>query len=304
MAELLFPGANMPQIKQILCPVDFSVSSARAHDSAQSLARHYHAKLFLQHVVHFVPPSYAYYADAVYITEFFQTIHDSARKQLQDFAKSHARNGLQPECFVQEGGVTDSILSFAAAQKVDLIVMGTHGLKGVDCAALGSVTEKVLRKARCPVLVSRKPADAVVAPGGARGSIQLHKVIFCTDFSDPARRALEYALSVATEYDAEITLLHVLEDVQSLANINEAVAGATRQLDKLIPPERGKAAKIRTMVRIGRAYEQIVQYASEIQADLLIMAVRGRNALDLAVFGSTTYRAIQLGSCSVLAVHV
>ena len=58
------------------------------------------------------------------------------------------------------------------------------------------------------------------------------------------------------------------------------------------------------MVRIGRAYELIVQYASEIQADLLLMAVRGRNALDLAVFGATTYRAIQLGSCSVLAVHV
>jgi len=89
-----------------------------------------------------------------------------------------------------------------------------------------------------------------------------------------------------------------------LANIKEAIATAARQLDRLIPLERGKAAKIRTMVRIGRAYEQIIQHASEIQADLLIMAVRGRNALDLAAFGSTTYRAIQLGSCSVLAVHV
>ncbi|MFZ0959397.1 MAG: universal stress protein [Terriglobia bacterium] len=294
----------MPQIKQILCPVDFSESSARAYDSAQSLARHYQAKLFLQHVVDFIPPSYAYYADAVYITELFQTIRDGARKQLQDFAKSHTRCGVQPECFVHEGAVTDSILSFAAAQKVDLIVMGPHGLKGVDRATLGSAAEKVLRKARCPVLVSRKSVDAVVAADGAQDSIQLHKVIFCTDFSDPARRALEYALSIAAEYDAQITLLHVLEDVQTLANIQEAIATATRQLDKLIPPERGKAAKIRTMVRIGRAYEQIIRHASEIQADLLIMAVRGRNALDLAVFGSTTYRAIQLGSCSVLAVRV
>ena len=294
----------MLRIKRILCPVDFSEPSARAYDSAQSLARHYQAKLFLQHVVDFSLPSYAYYADAIYITELFQTIRDGARKQLQDFAKSHTRCGVQPECFVHEGAVTDSILSFAAAQKVDLIVMGPHGLKGVDRVALGSVAEKVLRKARCPVLVSRKPGYAVVAPDGAQGSIQLHRVIFCTDFSDPARRALEYALSVAAEYDAEITLLHVLEDVQTLANIKEAIATATRQLDKLIPPERGKAAKIRTMVRIGRAYEQIIQHASEIQADLLIMAVRGRNALDLAAFGSTTYRAIQLGSCSVLAVHV
>jgi nucleotide-binding universal stress UspA family protein len=214
--------------------VDFSEPSARAYDSAQSLARHYHAKMLLQHVVDFKLPSYVYYADAVYIAELFQAIRDGARKQLQCFAKSHARDGVQPECLVQEGGVTDSILSFAAAQKVDLLVMGTHGLKGVDRAALGSVTEKVLRKACCPVLVSRKRRDAVVAPDGTPGSIQLHKVIFCTDFSDPARRALDYALSVAAEYDAELTLLHVLEDVQTLANIREASRRghkATRQTD-------------------------------------------------------------------------
>lgn len=294
----------MLRIERILCPVDFSEPSARAYDSAQSLARNYQARLFLQHVVDFILPSYAYYADAVYISELFQTIRDGARKQLQAFAKSHTRNGVQPECVVQEGAVTDSIFSFAAAHKVDLIVIGTHGLKGGDRAALGSVTEKVLRKACCPVLVSRKPGNTVVAPDGGQCSIQLRRIIFCTDFSDPARRALEYALSVAAEYDAEITLLHVLADVQSLANIKEEIATATKQLDKLIPPQRGKAAKIKTLVRIGRAYEQIIQHASQAQADLLIMAVRGRNAVDLAVFGSTTYRAILLGSCSVLAVHV
>jgi nucleotide-binding universal stress UspA family protein len=293
----------MLRIERILCPVDFSEYSARAFDSAQSLARYYRARLFLQHVVDFTLPSYAYYADAVYITELFETLRDGARKRLRDFANSHTRTGMRPECFVYEGSVTDSILSFAAAQKVDLIVMGAHGRKGVDRATLGSAAEKVLRKARCPVLVSRKPAGAA-APDEAQGSIRLHQVIYCTDFSDPARRAWEYALSVAAEYDAEITLLHVLEDVQSLANINEAVVTATRKINKMIPQEGMKAARIKTAVRIGRAYEQIVQYASEIQADLLIMAVRGRNALDLAVFGSTTYRAVQLGSCSVLAVNV
>jgi nucleotide-binding universal stress UspA family protein len=293
----------MLQIERILCPVDFSEPSASAYDSAQSLARQYQAKLFLQHVVDFTLPAYAYYADAVYINELFRTIRDGARRQLQDFTELHTRSGVHPECLVQEGGAADSILSFAAAQKVDLIVMGVHGLKGADRAALGSVAAKVLREARCPVLISRKAGQRVTAPKSAQDLVQLQRIIFCTDFSDPARRALEYALSVAAEYAAEISLLHVLEDVQRLDNIREAIAAATRQIDKLIPPEEGKTAKIKTMVRIGRAYEQIIRFASEIQADLLIMAVRGRNALDLAVFGSTTYRAIQLGSCSVLAVH-
>ena len=296
-------GADMLRIERILCPVDFSEPSARAYDSAQSLARHYQAKLFLQHVVDFVLPAYAYYADAVYINELFRTIRDGARKQLLDFAKSHTRSDVHPECLVHEGSATNSILSFAAAQDVDLIVMGTHGLKGFDRAALGSVTEKVLRKAHCPVLVSRRRGQGVAAPEVGQDAVQLRRVVFCTDSSDPARGALEYALSVAAEYDAEITLLHVLEDVQRLDNIQEAIATAAKQIDKLVPAECGGSPKIKTMVRIGRDYEQIIQFASEIQADLLIMAVRGRNALDLAVFGSTTYRAIQLGPCSVLAVH-
>jgi nucleotide-binding universal stress UspA family protein len=293
----------MLRIKRILCPVDFSEPSARAYDSAQSLARHYQAELFLQHVIDFVLPAYAYYADAVYIQDLFRTLRDGARKQLHNFAKLHTWSGVHPEGLVQEGGAADSILSFAAEHSVDLIVMGTHGLQGDDRAALGSVAGKVLHKARCPVLVSRKARPGVSAPEGGQNPVHLQRVVFCTDFSDPARRALEYALSVAAEYDAEITLLHVLEDVRRLDNIKETIATATRQIDKLVPAEGGKAAKIKTMVRIGRDYEQIIQFAADIQADLLIMAVRGRNALDLAVFGSTTYRTIQLGSCSVLAVH-
>ena len=222
---------------------------------------------------------------------------------MQEFAKSHTKNGVQPECVVQEGEVTDSVLSFAEAQMADIIVMGTHGRRGFDRLTLGSATEKVLRKARCPVLVVRKPGPEAVAAEGAQNSVELRRVIFCTDFSDPSQRALEYALSAAAEFDAELTLLHVLENLPNSANIEEEITTAKKQLGKLIPPEGVKAGKIKTLVRIGRAYEQIIELALETQADLVIMAVRGRNSMDLAVFGSTTYRVIQLGSCPVLAVH-
>jgi nucleotide-binding universal stress UspA family protein len=59
-----------------------------------------------------------------------------------------------------------------------------------------------------------------------------------------------------------------------------------------------------SMVRIGKPYQQIIQLARETETDLVIMGVRGRGALDMTLFGSTTYRVIQLGSCPVLAVHI
>jgi nucleotide-binding universal stress UspA family protein len=95
-----------------------------------------------------------------------------------------------------------------------------------------------------------------------------------------------------------------LEEVPSSAKTEKAIAAATERLDKLIPPKARKALKIKTAVRIGKPYRQIIQFAVEGQIDLVAMGVRGRGALDLAVFGSTTYRVMQLGPCPILAVRV
>jgi nucleotide-binding universal stress UspA family protein len=216
--------------------------------------------------------------------------------------KNHANNEIRPEPVVDEGIAADSILALAEAQEVDLIVMGTHGRRGFDRLMVGSVTERVLRKASCPVLAVHKPAHDFLSSRG-QDPAHLNRILFCTDFSENSRRALSYALSLTAEYDAELTLLHVLKDISGASSIEEAVA--MEQLDNLIPSEKPKAGRIRSrsIVRRGSAYEQIIQLALEAQTDVVIMAVRGRGALNAAVFGSTTYRVIQLGPCPVLAVH-
>jgi nucleotide-binding universal stress UspA family protein len=132
----------------------------------------------------------------------------------------------------------------------------------------------------------------------------LDRIVFCTDFSENSERALHWAVSATEEYNAELTLLHVLEDVPSAPSLEQATATATEQLDKLIPQEVRKTLKIKTAVRVGKPYQQIIQLAVEAQIDMVAMGVRGRGALDLAVFGSTTYRVLQLGPCPVLAVHI
>ena len=293
------------KIKLILCPIDFSEFSVSAYQHALSLAEHYQAKLVAQHIVEmWRHPSADFAASAGLYEEYSQALRESGNKQLQEFVENHTHDDIQPELVVQIGVAADSIVSFTQLQKADVIVMGTHGRRGFDRLMLGSVTDRVMRTASCPVLAASKPAHGSVAAGKERGHVHhLSRILFCADFSENSERALRYAISATAEYDAELTLLHVLEGVPSPAKTEEATAAAAERLDKLIPPEGRKSLKIRTAVRTGKPYPQIIQLAMEAQIDLVIMGVRGRGALDVAVFGSTTYRVMQLGSCPVLAVH-
>jgi nucleotide-binding universal stress UspA family protein len=293
------------KIKLILCPIDFSEFSISAYQHALSVAEHYQAKLVAQHVVElWRHPAAGFVASAELYEEYSQALRESGKKQLQEFVENHTHDEIQPELVVQEGVAADSILSFAQLQKADVIVMGTHGRRGFDRLMLGSVTDRVMRTAPCPVLAASKPPHGSVAAGRERGHVHhLSRILFCADFSENSERALKYAISATAEYDAELTLLHVLEGAPSLAKTEEAMAVAAERLDKLIPPEGRKTLKIKTAVRIGKTYAQIIQLAEEAQIDLVTMGVRGRGALDVAVFGSTTYRVMQLGSCPVLVVR-
>ena len=293
----------MLKINRVLCPIDFSEFSVKAYDYAQSLAWHYNASLLLEHVTESMPPMYPYYAFPNAYIEICQQLRTHAEEQLQEFARTHSRHGVQPECSVHEGAVANVILDLAEAQTVSLIVMGTHGLRGIERAMLGSVTDKVLRKAHCPVLAVRKPAHDLVTQAGVPDVIRLQRILCCTDFSDQSEQALEHAVSLATEYGGELTLIHVLEDLAGSADVENEIAKAMENLEKQLSPETRTNCKVKTLVRIGNPYQQILELALETRTDLVVMGVRGRNALDLAVFGSTTYRVVQLGPCPVLVVH-
>jgi len=294
----------MPLIQRILCPIDFSGFSVLAFDYAQSVASHYKATLLLQHVVDSLRPYYPYHAFPDSFDEICRKLRANAVEQLQEFAKTNNCCGVHSQCTVQDGDVTGLILEVAAERAVNLIVMGTHGLRGIDHLTLGSVTEKVLRKAPCPVLAVCKPAHDSVTQAGAPHLVKVHRVVCCTDFSEPSEQALEHAVSLAAEYCAELTLLHVLEDVSSASDIENETARMLKRLEEQMSPWAYKNVVTKYVVRIGKAYQQIIQLALESQTDLLVMGVRGRNALDLAVFGSTTYRVVQLGPCPVLVVHI
>jgi nucleotide-binding universal stress UspA family protein len=291
----------MPRIERILCPTDFSECSAKAYDYAHSLARHYGAKLFVQHVTEqFVAPYHGYIPQNQ-IEELNAYESAEAQKKFRELAAS-AKNGLDQEFVFQRWGpAADFILSFAEEQRIDLIVMGTHGRRGLDRLIIGSVLERVLRKARSPILAVRSPHPDV--PKSKEHDVDIRRILFCTDFSEDSPRALEYALSLAMQYHAELSLLHVVESIRNDEEFEQQKENALASLQAGMPSEASDWAAVIPVVRAGKAYQEIIQYAEEAESDLIIMGVRGRNAVDLALFGSTTQRVVQLGPCPVLVVR-
>jgi nucleotide-binding universal stress UspA family protein len=220
-------------------------------------------------------------------------------KQMRDLVEKYRGGAVKVETFIQSGSAADSILSFAEEHNIDLITMGTHGRRGLDRLLVGSTLDRVVRKARCAVLAVHEPVRDFVSPASTTEPVQLRRVLWCTDFSDDSPRALEFALSLAFEYNAELTLLHVLETSGGL----EHEARGLALLEDVIPDEARSSARITPLVRSGKPYQEIIELATQSQTDLIVMGVRGRNIVDLSIFGSTTQRVIQLGPCPVLTVR-
>lgn len=196
----------MLTIERILCPVDFSEFSDRACDHAHSFARHFDAKLFVLHVAEpFVPMDPSSISPSLVDQVYAQNIAD-AEEKVRELAERQNWNDVEHEVVLERGAVADAILRFVECNNIDLITMGTHGRRGLDRLVLGSVTERILRTARPPVLaVHRLPQGS----GTREGPVQFRKILYCTDFSDNSPRALEYAFLLACKYKAGISLLHV-----------------------------------------------------------------------------------------------
>lgn len=291
------------QIKRILCPVDFSDFSVSAYEYALTVAEYYQAHLVALHAIELSRYPYADYVGATGdFAELSRALCEGGKARLREFVKKNSRHGVEPQLVVGQGHASDLILSFAQKHKVELIVIGTHGRRGFDRLVLGSTTDRVMRKACSPVLVTSNPAHSVMTTG-PDGKHRLSRIFYCTDFSINSERALQYATSLAAQYGAELTMLHVVEGASDPTGAEAIIAARAEQLDKLISDSQRKRLTVRIEVRCGKPYEEIVGFAKEAQAHLIVMTARGGDALDRAVFGSTTYRVIQLGPCAVLAVH-
>jgi nucleotide-binding universal stress UspA family protein len=143
----------MIELRRILVPTDFSETSAAAMRYGVELARRFHARLYLLHVVE--NPGEA--AEIEFPIGLFDTMHNAAHDRLRQLIPADVVKELEPHCAMRIGNGADEIVRHAQDHDIDLIVMGTHGREGVARMIIGSVAEKVVRRAVCPVLTVHHP---------------------------------------------------------------------------------------------------------------------------------------------------
>ena len=304
----------MVRINQILCPVDFSEFSRHAFDRAVAVARAYSASITVLHVLP-VPAAvpavpYGPEGPGSFGLEPMDRAH--VLKDLPRFLSAETPVGV-PLLYeaIEAPSAPKEILLQAQRLAADLVVMGTHGRSGFERLLLGSVTEKVLRTSPVPVMtVPSHAPDAVPASRQV-----FRRILYATDFSQGSEHALRYAASLAEHAGAELVIVHVVEPFPvgqdpivgisyDVTAYHEALKEAARtHLQRFVPETVRFGCETVDVITKGRPYVEILREASQREADLIVLGVHGRTAVDRLVFGSTTEHVVRRSTCPVLTVR-
>jgi nucleotide-binding universal stress UspA family protein len=213
-------------------------------------------------------------------------------RDLTEEVRTHAMaNGLGSvpfEARVSLDGASAAILSAASRDPFDLIVMTTHGRRGWQRAVLGSVTERVLHRAPCPVLTIA-PRVAATSDGAIR------RVLCPVDGTPAARNALSHACEWAAAFDAELYVLQIASRSTSMDSAEETYR-------RWIPPGLRRKTSYREVVVTNDLSERIVKAASYLEADFIVMGVEHHLFRD-TLAGSTTHDVTRRARCAVLLVR-
>ncbi|HVO82658.1 MAG TPA: universal stress protein [Terriglobales bacterium] len=283
-------------LKTILFTTDFSLASEAALPYVQALVRWYGSKVV---VAHSVPPEPALSVPLDAAPLNMNLNWQQAQNKMTAFLRTDPLPGVVHETVLEQGELWDVLSDLIRRHDIDLVVLGTHGRKGLKKLVLGSAAEQIFRLAPCPVLT--------VGPNAARPTVQFEnwkRILFATDFSAGSLKALPYALSMAEENNAQLMLLHTipLVPVQQQEDVQE---GARRRLEKLIPPDASDWCQPEFVVRFEFPADGILKVAEERQADLVVMGVRAtaspRTSAHLP--WATAYEVVCRAHCPVLTVR-
>ena len=283
-------------LKNILFCTDFSSDTDVVLPYAAELARHFGAKLFAVHVR--FGDQYAFIPEG----GPFPTALSDDRIYTNLSAMVNRFPGVEHEVLVEEGEVWPALASVIREKEIDLIVIGTRGRTGIKKVLLGSEAEKIFRQAPCPVMTVGPQLSRHLPRGG-----EISEILYATDLSTESMIATPYAISLAQEYQAHLTLLHVItpQQVGDLVSPHELIASSERLLHNMVPAEAEVWCEPRCVVEQGDPAAKILEIADHKRVDLIVLGVRRPSVLGAATHlpGATAYKVVTQATCPPLTVR-
>ena len=288
----------MLRINRILFPTDGSDASAVAFPQAAALADWHDAELHILNVTDDRDDP------ALTVPVSDKTLRDWLAAVPSGMTTPDLRDLSVTQKQVEADAPAERLLAYVEDEDIDLIVMGTHGRRGLSRALLGSVTETVVRQAPCPVFVVRSTDEPMPQQHAIR------RVLVPIDFSDASHEAIQHATEIAQTYGAEINLLHVIEEVvyPSAYGLGDAYFPTQNVIKKveqtLADLARDEIGYEHIMISavVGYAPLSIIDYAEENEADLIVIATHGRSGFDRMLLGSVAERVIRRAPVPVFIV--
>ncbi len=288
----------MLKLNRILFPTDFSEGSDRALKYAAKFCGSFDASLHILHVNQSPTDAgaerinYSSIDEEKWSAAFRAYVHPLTSESLQ------ASEVIKREIAGISAG--EVILRYALENDIDLIILGTHGRRGLGRLLMGSTSQEVSRLSICPVLTVGGKVS------GAK-SISMNRILVPVDFSDHSRKALEVANELAGVFDAQLDLVHVLQNVampSSLGITYPSVANqevhdrAKESLQKLVHD----TPKADVFVVDGLPAHEITRLAQDRGVDLIVIATHGMTGFERFLMGSVTEKVLPLAPCPVFTV--
>jgi len=284
-------------IRNILLATDFSPESEAALQYAEAVARRFGSKIIVTHVIQ---PSEDIYVPGGAGLVTFETLKADARKELDHLDKRLEK--FAHETILLRGETPAVLRDLAATVQADLLVLGTHGRSGIRRLVMGSVAEEVFRQAPCAVLTVGPKVTS-----DAPREIDFQHILYATDFGPESIAASAFALSLAQEFQAQLTFLNVVKlPLEPMESEQAIINDRERKLMALLPKDVDLWCKPRVMVMFGETGKIISNAAKEQHADLIVLGVRGASgSLGAAthIAHAAAHDVVSHAKCPVLTVR-
>lgn len=287
-------------IRNILFATDFSPSSEAALPFAAALARRHQAAVFATHVL---PPEPRYELPIERERDEMNAAKQQATHALEALLQRKDFSDFVHAGILRTGDFWGAIEDVVAERHIDFIVAGTHGRSGLTKVFLGSVAELIFRNARCPVMTVGPHVKAELLSTGKR------RVLFATDLTDTSLRALPFAIWLAEQERADLTLFRAVsptplpvEAVVLPVIEPQLVEDARMQLVPLLKDvPRTLSVDVRAM--LGPIPDTILETARQSHTSTIVLGVRHKGVLGTHSPWSTADTVVALAECPVLTVR-